>query len=276
MSVKFFGQFLIERGEIDPDQLRGALALMKRENSTLGEIAIQEGFLSRADTHWVNMQQRLTDRPFGELAVELGHLTREQLERCVQRQDRARLRIGEALTRLGHLPADRLGALLDEFKIDQAPYETGQVELPEALAENRLAPYVVDLLPKFCMRIARVQVKIAPSASLRALPSYPYCVGVAALADPGLDVILAGDRDFALRIAAHTAGLDVDSVEEELIADGLGEFLNVLLGNAIGLLEREGAQAELQPARYRVESAEGTVFEVATSEGRAALLLAEI
>lgn len=43
MAVKFFGQFLIEQGEIDAGQLREALDLMDSENKQLGEIGISEG-----------------------------------------------------------------------------------------------------------------------------------------------------------------------------------------------------------------------------------------
>ena len=42
MAVKFFGQFLIERGEIDAAQLHDALALMNTENKQLGEIGARD------------------------------------------------------------------------------------------------------------------------------------------------------------------------------------------------------------------------------------------
>ena len=39
MGVKFFGQFLIEQGEIDASHVREALELMEDTNPTLGELA---------------------------------------------------------------------------------------------------------------------------------------------------------------------------------------------------------------------------------------------
>ena len=46
MAVRFFGQLLIEEGEVDADQVRLALDLMEDENPTIGEIAIEDGILS--------------------------------------------------------------------------------------------------------------------------------------------------------------------------------------------------------------------------------------
>ena len=150
MSVKFFGQFLIEQGEIDAGQLREALERMQSRNRSLGDLAIAEGLLAPGDAERINAAQREVDRPFGELAVSMGLLPAEDVEKLLRRQREQRLPLGEALLELGHLPVTRLGALLDCFKIDQSPYETGQILLPSALTRLRLAPLILDLLPRFC------------------------------------------------------------------------------------------------------------------------------
>ena len=65
MGVKFFGQYLIERGEVDADQVRAALDLMDAENRTLGELAVEGKLISKADADKVNAEQRHRDMPFG-------------------------------------------------------------------------------------------------------------------------------------------------------------------------------------------------------------------
>ena len=45
MSIKFFGQYLIEQGVVDSDQIRAALKLMDQENRSLGELAEAGGIL---------------------------------------------------------------------------------------------------------------------------------------------------------------------------------------------------------------------------------------
>jgi len=69
MRVKFFGQVLLEQGEIDELQLRQALDLMERENRTIGELAVSAGFASEAEGRRVNGEQRRLDLSFGELGA---------------------------------------------------------------------------------------------------------------------------------------------------------------------------------------------------------------
>ena len=112
MSVKFFGQFLIESGEVDAGQIREALDLMDGANRSLGEVAVEAGLMTKADADRVNVAQREQDRPFGKLAVEMRLLTKKQLEEVLRKQEAGRVRIGEALVHLGHLSDDRLALLI--------------------------------------------------------------------------------------------------------------------------------------------------------------------
>jgi hypothetical protein len=275
VSVQFFGQFLIERGEIDAEQLRRGLDLMKAENLSLGQVAVQEGLLSPGDAERVNAEQRSRDLPFGVLAVEMGLLSEEHLDRVLAQQAKTRLFIGEALARLGSLPADRLPALLDEFKAEQAPYQTGEVQLPESLSRNRLAAIAVDFLPKFAMRISNIGLKLGAAHPLQSTPDFEYKVGLQVTGAPGLQITLMGDREFARHVAAGTFGTSISELDDELNADGMGEFLNILAGNAVAILEREGVESRLEPPDLRVEIHEGCLFEVVSTEGRAGLVLSE-
>jgi hypothetical protein len=276
VSVQFFGQFLIERGEIDAEQLRRGLDLMKAENRSLGQVAVQEGILSPEDAERVNAEQRSRDLPFGVLAVELGLLSEEQLDQVLAQQAKTRLFIGEALARLGSLPIDRLPSLLDEFKAEQAPYQVGEVRLPESLSLNRLAGIAVDYLPKFAMRVSSLGLKLGAAHPLQSTPDFEYKVGLQISGAPGLQITLMGDRKFARQLAAGTFGTSVSELGDDLIADGMGEFLNILAGNAVAILEREGIESSLEPPDYRAEVCEGCVFEVVVTEGQAGLVLSEV
>ena len=64
MGVKFFGQFLIEQGEVDSSQLREALDLLARTNRSVGQIAVAEGMLTQADAERVHTSQRNVDKPW--------------------------------------------------------------------------------------------------------------------------------------------------------------------------------------------------------------------
>jgi hypothetical protein len=278
MGVKFFGQYLIEKGVIDSDQIRDALTLMDEENRSLGLLAEAGGILTAEETAKVNVQQRHCDIPFGELAVEMGLLSEEQVDYLVGFQEQTRLRVGQALVRLGFVPNGRLLKLLVEFENEQALFRIGSVALPEELQGNLLAATVMDLFPKLLVRVARIGVRIGSEQALADAPDYPVRIAVSVTGDAGLLICLLGDEEFSLHLAGATSGLDEARLEAtrqnpDLLADGVGEFLNVLAGNAMGILERKRIITELEPPHSNPQLDSGHLFELAVSVGNAALFL---
>ncbi len=274
MGVKFFGQYLIEQGEVDAGQLRAALDLMDAHNKQLGEIAVQRGYLSQSDADRINLQQRTTDRPFGELGVEMGMLAQRQVDEIVLRQRETRLLIGDALVQLESLQPDRLPGLLDQFKADQALFDAELQALDPALNDNPVAHLVLALLPKFCMRVAKVPVKMGTGEPLSKVMSYPFSVGLTIQGSSRLAVILASDDVFGRLLASSISGIDSDRLTSEFIYDGIGEFLNVLCGNVVAALERDGVVARLDPPTHDCEISTGIGFELVVGDGCASLILA--
>jgi hypothetical protein len=278
MGVKFFGQYLIEQGVVDSDNIRAALKLMDEENRSLGELAEAGGILTSAEAAKVNAQQRYCDIPFGELAVEMGLLSEEQVEYLIGFQEQTRLRIGQALVRLGYLPNGRLLQLLVQYENEQTVFRIGNVSLPDGLESNVMAATVLDLLPKMLVRVARIGVRIGNQQPVADIPNYPVRIAVRVTGDVGLMICLLGDEAFSLELAGATAGFDEARLEAArqnrvLLADGVGEFLNVLAGNAMGILERKKIATELEPPHSDPELDSGYLFELAVSVGKAALFL---
>jgi hypothetical protein len=272
VTVKFFGQFLIEQGEIDAGQLREALERVQSRNRSLGDLAIAEGLITPAAADRINTAQLGVDRPFGEIAVAMGLLSRLDLEKLLRRQREERLPLGEALVELGHLPTARLGALLDRFKIDQSPFETGEIPLPSPLARLRLARLILDLLPRVCMRVARLQVKLAPAGSAQVDAALTQRASLTVRGPQPLELGLAADAEVASALASGISGIARQDLDAALRADGLGEFLNVLVGNAVAALDREQVDAQLEPVRLGVLPPAGHCFELVAGGGRGALV----
>jgi hypothetical protein len=273
MGVKIFGQYLIEQGVIDSEQVRAALDLMDRENRSLGELATAEGILTAQDADKVNAEQRHRDCPFGVLAIEMGLLTESQIDRLVNLQERNRLRIGQALVRLGSLGNERLAELLASYEADQAPYRTGKVALPGGLQENALAPVVVDLFPKLLMRVARIVARMGSGEPASAVPDLAVRSAVTVRGEACLQICLLGDDAFSRQLAGAAAGIEVSDADLGLLSDGVGEFLNVLAGNAMSLLEQQGISTELEPPQGEIDFGSGYLFELAVNVGSAALFL---
>jgi hypothetical protein len=278
MGIKFFGQYLIEQGVVDSDQIRAALKLMDDENRSLGELAEAGGILTEEEAAKVNAQQRYCDIPFGELAVEMGLLSDEQVEYLIGFQEQTRLRIGQALVRLDFLSNEDLLQLLVRFENDQEPFRIGNAALPDGLESNTLAATVLGLLPKLLVRVARISVRIGNERAAAEIPDYPVRIAVAVTGDVGLLICLLGDEEFSLQLAGANTGFDEPRLEAArqnpvFLADGVGEFLNVLAGNAMGLLERKKITAELEPPHCDPELHSGYLFDLAVSVGKAALYL---
>jgi hypothetical protein len=273
MGVKFFGQYLIERGEVTAEQVRAALNLMDAENQSIGQLAVEGQFISEADADKVNAEQRHRDLPFGELAAEMGLLNEEQIDDLVQLQWRIRLRIGEALVRLKHLGKVRLEELLISYEEEQAPHRIENLALPMGLESNALAPYVLDLFTNLLMRVARIATRVGSGEPIVEPPAFPIQISVSVNGESGLMICLMGDEEFSRQVAAKASGLDAECLDTEMLFDGVGEFLNVLAGNAMALAERNGITMELQPPQTEINFESGYLFELAVNIGNAALFL---
>lgn len=277
MGMKFFGQFLIESLEVDPPALRAALDLMESENLTLGELAVRAGFAIEADCRRVNGEQRRLDRPFGELAQEMGVLNSIELEELLQNQLETRINVGDALVRLGTLTRDRLNELEDQFKRDQGEIDYSEVRLPEPLEGNRLAKSLVEMVPRYCMRVARLEARVEHGVDITRTDSDMILVAsLIMVGNPGIEMHLMSELSFARKLSAGIASLPEASLTAELCLDGLGEFLNVLAGNAMSSLEADGIEYRLEAPRYGRFPESGWSFSIASEWGKATLVLNEL
>jgi hypothetical protein len=276
MSIKFFGQFLIERAEVDAGHVREALDVLESSNRTIGEIAIAEGMMTLAEAEQVTIAQRAVDKSFGDLAVALDLLNRQDLVACLMIQRGSHVRLGEALVQLGYLASGGLDQLLDEFKVDQEQFQLGEtLQLPDPLANNRVAPYILALLQKLALRIAGMQLKIGFPQPLCEAPPYRHQVSVQVNGPRSLEITLMGDDDFCTQLAVGTSGIPEAEINDELITDAVGEFLNVVCGNTVNALERDGVAADLGMPDYQAELSDGWIFDLACSRGRACVVLSQ-
>jgi CheY-specific phosphatase CheX len=274
VGVKFFGQFLIDSGEIDASHVREALQFMEAENPAIGQIAVAQELMQPRDVARVHAEQRTRDMPFGDLAVDMGLLASQELVEILQRQRLQRIPIGQALVHLGHIASDRFGLLLDTYKADQAQFDVSDVTLPDGLASHGIARHVLDLLPRFMLRVARIEAKVGEVYVLDRPPEFAEVrVSLLIRGARGLEVALASDSEFAEALAMQASGLSPRDLDPEMVADGVGEFLNVLCGNAASGFAKLGHRVELGPPDYDADLCDGWVVDLAVGVGRAAVVL---
>lgn len=274
--MQFFGQFLVKEGAITVEQLRSALDLMARENLRLGQISVEHGLLSESEANEINREQRYSDKPFGAIAVKLGLMSEIQLKEVLKVQNQRRVRIGEALVRLKHLSAEELVRQLRRFKAEEERFAVETRELPGYLKGNRIAEFLLELVSRVAMRTASVQIKVPKHCSKVDRINSQIIASVLIRSEHSLRVALSGDSDFAHALTDGVFGQAPDEIlPDEMLDDAVGEFLNMLAGNALAGLEQEGIPAELDPPIRGIPPLGGYAFDLATTVGQATLILSE-
>jgi len=276
--VQFFGQFLIQEQAITVEQLREALDLMNRQNLMLGQLAVEENFLSESQANQINREQRYTDRPFGSIAISQNLLDSTQVKRLLELQQEKRIRIGEALVQLGYLNEDDLGKHLGQFKAKQEPVVVETRELPGYLKNNRLAQYILELIPRTIRRVSTLQIKIPNQCEKVGRLSTPVVGSILVRFEHGLRIALCTDEEFATHLMQSIFGAPPSESQrkmEDILNDAVAEFLNIVAGTALAGLEQEGLDADLDPPILGIPPLEGFAFKLACTYGTATLILSE-
>lgn len=118
------GQYLYYRGKISFNALINALVWQRKQRPTLGDIALQWGWLDAAGLERI---YKACNRPkkFGEKAVELGILTVFQVNTILMYQRSQQTRLGNFFVDNNILASDELEALVDDLKRHNAAVIAG-------------------------------------------------------------------------------------------------------------------------------------------------------
>ena len=258
MSVKFFGQFLLEKGIITPQQLMEAVEFQESANTRFGDYAVSKGYLTKEDVAKLQTQQQQADMMFGEIAVRLGVLNQEQVDEILLRQKNDHVYIGAALVKKGYLAPDALVKQLTEFKKDQAGYSEGEIFIPEGTENPEIIKDMVILTKKMLYRIAKITAKIGRGEISSEEPDRNFAVIVISLEGIlSYDYILSSSLEASEVIASSIMGINVINEPGEIIADAVKEFTNIVCGNITSKLAQRGKKMEISPPMEAGYSKEG-------------------
>jgi len=247
MSVKFFGQFLLERGKIIRQELLDALEFQKTINVKLGTIALDAGYLNAEQVESIRNQQMTTDKLFGEIAIEMKYLTTEQLEDLLLIQKNERISLGDALVQKGYLNLSELEEELKQYKKQQETYETkGQYAIVKSL-NSEIPQTFVDLSIKFLRRMVDINVDALESHNdQQKIAPYLWNVCQQFYGNSNGMYILSLSEKPLLKIASGIAQENLKEIDE-LAKDGAKEFVNTVVGNTVSKLSHKGIKLGLKP-----------------------------
>ena len=190
-------------------------------------------------------------------------------------QRKKRLRLGEALVQLEFLSPERVDALLETFHAEQAPFQGSDATLSGDLEGNPIAAFILDFIPKITMRVSRIHLKVASSNDQS---SHQSTASIKLNGAPGLTITLSADDDFANKLMIGMVRIMSGNFEAEPEPDDdredlLGEFLSIVAGHTLGVMEGAGNKLTVEPPTYGELEAGGTWFNLVSPHGAASLSL---
>ena len=279
MSLKFFSQFLILENIVKDDQLQAAISEAGVSHKTLGQLAVDSGFITSQNAIDLNQEQLKRDMPFGALAKEKGLLTEEQLVELVKTQSAQHIKVGEALLKLGYVTEPELDGILERYQAAKSG-KSNVLANVEEFKGHRVADFVANSFPRMTMRLARIHIKVGEATSLKEASFKDFAASIYMKGgDNGLRIGLSADQDFAnevIRGMTRIMSGDEDiqfGQEKGDYEDLLGGFLDILAGHAVATLESEGIRLEMGTPDFGIPDGDGFAFAIGSTTGQAVLIL---
>ncbi|MEG0614228.1 MAG: chemotaxis protein CheX [Oscillospiraceae bacterium] len=97
MFTQFFGNYLLNKGLVEPLELIKALEQQKTTRLKLGVLAINAGFLTAEKVDEIHKTQQRMDKRFGDIAIDLGYMTAAQVNELLGAQKLGHLLLGQTL-----------------------------------------------------------------------------------------------------------------------------------------------------------------------------------
>lgn len=247
MGVKFFGQYLLEKGKITADQLIKALDYQKSINVPIGTVALDEGFLTAEQIKKIHDEQYRTDKKFGEIAVDFGLLTNSQVEEILEKQMSRKVYLGEALVKKGFISVEELEKELKKYKEEQEKEEVGLKDVLLQIRHKDLIEAFVDITVKMFLRLVREIVKVKGYHTLvEKVNLFDWTISQELKGEFNAKFLLNITDSLLLKIATSLTKKSVDKIDE-ITLDAAREFVNIITGNALSKLSTQGLNLRANP-----------------------------
>ncbi len=246
MSNKFFGQYLLERGIISKNQLLHTIDLQKASHLTLGQIAINKGYLNAEDAKKINIQQQRKDERFGALAVSMGFMISRQISEVFIAQQNDRKFFGELLVEQAILSKSVLIKHLEEhseikklsaLQLDATIY---------AHPHGKLIADTINTTVRLFLRIIKMNVQVSElvAESINIGAGELAFSQSAELPEP-IKIGYLMKTELINTIASNFLGMDTSN-NSAVAQDAVCEFMNIVLGNSLAG-HGKSALTELSP-----------------------------
>ena len=285
MSIKFFGQFLLERNVIDAKSLLEAIRFQESRNMKFGEYAISKGFLEKVQVKRLHEEQKRNDMLIGQLAVKLEMVTEEQVDEILTMQKNDHVCIGEAIVVKNFVSQEIIDRELDAFREEQSVYSMGETGVPDGLKQPEFVRIMGDITLKMLRRIVELEAKMDDGVLMEIEPEENFAaVSVTFSGGLNYDYIIMADEEMARAITGAVIGGDASAESDDLVSDGVREFANIVCGNLLARMAQMGKNVEISiphsvifDGGYQFVANRAAVkYTIATTSGIFVLLVVEL
>lgn len=285
MGVKFFGQFLLERKIVKPEELALAVEYWKQRQVDFGDCAIAKGYMTKEDIALLKEKQREVDKRFGEIATEMNLVTPTQVADILETQKTDNIYLGEALVKNGFITRADLERELSLFREDQREYSAHDVEVPADVENPEVVKEIVSLTQKLFNRVARLVVKFDNGIITREEPERNFAViSISLIGTHQYEYCLSLPETVSRTVTSAITGDAFSACPPNLVVDGIREFCNIVCGSIIAKLSQQGKIvdisvphiAKFSNGSYHLVQGRRTLFySLVSVDGEGALLLIE-
>ena len=263
MFNQYFGNYLLEKKFVTPEQLRIVLKEQKAIKVKLGVLAIDSGYMTATQVNTIHKLQAAKDKRFGELAIEEGYLTSQQLEELLQAQKKSNLLLGQAMIEKGIFTFEQYEEILLQYNEDSGfqPDEIKALKNNDAekivdiflktvsTANNELYHDYFELFIRNLVRFIDDEIRMEEA---REIASYPFSYFVTQKMEGQYDLFtgFAGPEDTLTKFASIYAEEALDGMDA-LAKDALCEFMNCHNGLFLSNLSHKGIELELFPGEIK-------------------------
>lgn len=267
MFSQYFGHYLLNKGLIDTEQLKEALALQAETHVKLGVLSVNAGYMTPIQVEEVHEKQKQIDKRFGEIAIELGFLTKEQLEQLLTGQKQNHLILGQALVDLGVLNIDQFSTALNNYKKENS-LSDAQFDAIKAGDIDTLVETIVDLggsssrdvftnyLSLFAKNLIRFiddQVRLEAKVVNGQYETDWLVTQLIKGSEDGGQTLSTGigcDEETFIKFASIYAEETIDEIDE-LAKASVSEFLNQHNGIFLVNMSNRGVELDMEPQKIQ-------------------------
>ncbi len=144
MYTQFFGNFLINRNVITPEQLISAISKETDSHLKLGTLAIYHNLMTASEVDSIIVAQTHEDKKFGELAIERKYLTEEQLNNLLVEQNPEYLLLGQILVEENIITNAEFENLIIDYEAEHEIFDL-DMEIDQKEQVNKLIRHYFKL-----------------------------------------------------------------------------------------------------------------------------------